>query len=388
MQLNPYLLDSRPYFIAGLEARKKALEAQGHKLISLIMGDPLEPTYPPVREAVIAALQAETVSQYPKTEGAPAYRQAVADWAARVYGLSLNPDTQIMSCNGSKEAIFHLSLMFDWSNGKEMWIPSLSYPVYEAAARLQGVPIRYLPLSEATGFVPDLDSFTPEDWEKCQIFWINSPHNPTTAIASREYLTRLLELAAQYDFLVCSDECYNELYYTETPPASALEIPSQHCLVLRSLSKRSHMTGYRMGAMISHNPEYIRLLTKMRAPIGVGTPDFIQAGGITAWNDDQHSRDFAARYQIKRDRLVAALEAKGCEVFGAKAGFYLWFSHPDCATSEALFEAFVAVGLLITPGTAFGSDGEGYARLTYCITDAICEQVAQAIERLDLAPRA
>lgn len=384
MHFNPYLLESKTYFVSALQARKQALEAQGKDVISLIMGDPLEPTYPPVREAVMSALSELNVSQYPKTEGSLAFRQAVADWAQRYYSVSLDPATQIISCNGSKEAIFHLPLLFDWTQGKEMWIPSLSYPVYAESAGIQHIPVRLLPLNAANGFLPDLDSFSPDDWRKCQVFWINSPHNPTTTIASKDYLVKLLKLAEEYDFLVCSDECYNELYYEETPPASCLEIPSQHCLVFRSLSKRSHMTGYRMGALMSYNPEYIRLLSKMRAPMGVGTPDFVQAGGIAALMDDQHPRDFAELYRPKCERLKAELIAKGFEVFGAKAGFYLWFSHPEMPKSEQMLEAFIAAGLLITPGTAFGSDGEGYMRLTYCVTPEVCEQVAQRIAEIKI----
>ncbi len=382
MDFNPYLVESRTYFVSALQARLKELNAQGKEVISLIMGDPLEPTYPPVREAVQAALADYTVSQYPKTEGSLAYRQAVSDWAKRYYGAELDPETQIISCNGSKEAIFHLPLLFDWTTGKEMWIPSLSYPVYAESAGIQHIPLRLLPLNAENGFLPDLDAITPEDWKRCQVFWINSPHNPTTAIASREYLERLLKLAEQYNFLVCSDECYNELYYGDEPPASCLEIPSQHCLVFRSLSKRSHMTGYRMGALMSFNPEYIRLLSKMRAPLGVGTPDFIQAGGIAALADDEHPREYAERYRVKRDKLVSELEAKGFDVFGAQAGFYLWFSHPSLPTSSDLLEAFIDAGLLITPGTAFGDDGEGYARLCYCVTNEVCEKIILALRRL------
>lgn len=384
MKFNPYLLHSKPYFIAALNERLQALETEGKTMISLIMGDPLDPSYPPAREAVIEALQNNPVSQYPKPTGSPEYRQAVANWAQRVYGRTFDPNSQILACKGSKEAIFHLPMLFDWSNGQEMWIPSLSYPVYEAAARTLHVPIRILPLSEAHGFMPDLDSFTPEDWQKCQIFWINSPHNPTTAIASKAYLEKLLDLAKTYDFLVCSDECYNELYYTDEAPTSCIEIDSQHCLILRSLSKRSHITGYRMGAMLSQNTQLIRLLGKMRTPIGVGIPNFIEPGGIAAWNDDEHPRAFAALYKARRDLLTQALEAKGFDVFGAQAGFYLWFSHPKLKTSDDIMEAFIEAGLLITPGTSFGDDGEGYARMIYCITDALCQEVAERIGNIDV----
>ncbi len=384
MDYNPYLLNSKPYFISALNSRLAELEAQGKQIISLIMGDPLEPSYEPARQAVIEALQNNPVSQYPKPPGTPAYRQAVADWAKRTYDVDYSPETEIISCKGSKEAIFHLPLLFDWKNGREMWIPSLSYPVYESAARTYDVPVRILPLNAENGFMPDLDSFSPEDWQQCQMFWINSPHNPTTAIASKAYLEKLVALAEQYDFLVCSDECYNDLYYNESPPASCLEIESQNLLVLRSLSKRSHITGYRMGALLSKNTEMIRLLAKLRTPIGVGIPQFIEPGGIAAWSDDQHPRDFTERYRLRRDRLVSALEAKGFDVFGAQAGFYLWFSHPKLTRSDAILEAFIDAGLLITPGTAFGDDGEGYARLIYCITNDLCEQVIERIGQIQI----
>jgi aspartate/methionine/tyrosine aminotransferase len=382
MQFNPYLITGQTYFIAALNERLAALRAEGRDIISLIMGDPIEPTWPPVREAVITALQATAVSQYPKNRGESFYLEAVSAWAERTLGQHFDPATEILSCNGTKEAIFHLPLLFDWSSGREMWIPSLSYPVYEAAARTLNVPLRTLPLSEVNGFLPDLDSLSPADWRQCQVFWINSPHNPTTAIASRSWYEKLLALAERYNFLVCSDECYNELYYTEAPPASCLEIDSPNSLVFRSLSKRSHMTGYRMGALLSRNRELIRLLGKLREPIGVGTPSFIQHGGATAWQDDAHPRVFAEGYRRKRDLISAALRAAGCRVFGAEAGFYLWFSHPDCLSSEQLVEAFIEAGLLITPGTAFGVDGEGYARMTYCVTQEVAEEVARRAARM------
>lgn len=384
MHFNPYLLTSQIYFIAALNERLKQLRAQGRDIISLIMGDPIEPTYPPVRTAVIEALQASPISQYPPNRGESFYLEAVASWVQRYYGKSFDPETEILSCNGTKEAIFHLPLLFDWSQGHEIWIPSLSYPVYEASARTLHIPVRHLPLHEAHGFLPDLDSIPAEAWQRCQIFWINSPHNPTTAIASYSYYEKLLALAERYQFLVCSDECYNELYYTPEPPASCLVFDSPQVLVLRSLSKRSHMTGYRMGAMLSHNRELIRLLGKLREPMGVGTPSFIQHGGAIAWQDDQHPQTFAASYRQKRDVISAALRQIGCKIFGAQAGFYLWFSHPACQTSEQLLEAFIEAGILITPGTAFGADGEGYARMTYCLTAEMAEEVARRCAQVRL----
>lgn len=384
MQYNPYVLNSKPYFIHHLFARRDQLAAEGRDVISLVMGDPLDPTFPKVREATLEALQNMPVVSYPKTQGLPEYRAAWARWAQRNYAVELNPETQIISANGSKEAIFHLYFVLDWSDGKEIWLPSMAYPVYEGAAGVQHRPYRKLALSPESNFLPDLDAYTPEDWARCKLFWLNSPHNPTTAIASRDYIERLVQLAEQYDFLLVSDECYNELYYSDEAPASALEVDSQNLLVLRSLSKRSHMTGYRAAAQISRNEELIRLLTKMRAPVGAGTPDFIQKGAIAALDDDEHPRAFARKYKARRDQLIAALESKGFEVFGAEAGFYLWFSHPQVPASDVIYEAFIDAGLLLAPGHCFGEDGEGFIRMVYCISDEVCAEVARRIERVEL----
>ena len=384
MQYNHYLLNSKPYFIHFLFARLAELQAAGKDVISLVMGDPVIPTFPGVREATIKALENMPISQYPKTNGLPEYRAAWARWAKRNFAIDLDPDTEIISANGSKEAIFHLYFLFDWSNGKEIWLPSMAYPVYEGAARLQGLPVRHLPLSAAGNFLPDLEAFSDTDWQKCQILWLNSPHNPTTAIASKEYIARAIELAEKHDFLLVSDECYNELFYGDQPPASALAFNSQNVLVLRSLSKRSHMTGYRAAAQISRNKELIKLMTKMRAPVGAGTPDFIQMGAIAALDDDEHPRVFARQYKLRRDLLVAALASKGFETFGAEAGFYLWFSHPQVPDSDVIYEAFIDAGLLIAPGHSFGDDGGGYARMVYCITDEMTAEVARRIRQVKL----
>lgn len=385
MDYNPYLVSGQEYFISALNKRLNALREAGKDIINLIIGDPLDPTYEPVRQAVIDSLQSRDYSQYPKTHGEPAYRHAVAQWAKNYYNIDLEENKHIISCNGTKEAIFHIPLLYSWLNKKEIWIPSLSYPVYAASANILKIPYRFLPLSKSSDFLPDLDSFSHEDWQKCQIFWLNSPHNPTTAIASRSYFEKLLSLAKQYNFLVCSDECYNELFYEDSRPTSALDFPeSRNWLVFRSLSKRSHMTGYRSGALISKNERIIELLIKLRAPLGVGTPTFIQQGAIKAWQDIEHPAKLAQKYRVKRALFLDALKAKGFQVFSARAGFYMWFSHPAFKDSYSMCEAFIDAGLLITPGTAFGSDGEGYARLTYCDRLEVCKEAARRIHDVKL----
>ena len=384
MDFNSYLSSKNEYSLNKYHAMANQLREEGHDVINLTIGDPIDRTYEKAYDALNNSLQNRSISQYPSFKGKAALRQVVADWAKRNHDIDLNPDTQICSSNGSKEAVFHLAMLFDWSNGKEIWAPSLSYPVYASSAGILNIDFRELPVSDATGFLPDLDAISANEWQKCQMFWINSPHNPTSAIASKEYLAKLLELAEKYDFLVCSDECYNDIFFGELP-ASILDFPeSMHWLCIRSLSKRSHMTGFRSGALISSNEELMEKILLMRPALGVGTPDFIQDAAIAAWQDDQHPQTFSVEYKEKQHIIRTALEAKGFKIFGGDASFYLWFSHPNFKTSDELMEIFMAQHLILTPGTAFGKDGEGYIRMVYCSTLEQCHEIARRVNNLNI----
>ncbi len=378
---NPYLLEEKEYPIAVLVERFNQMRAEGKDVVNLTIGDPQDDAFALVLTKLKEVIAPARRFGYPRGIGSKSYLEAVKTWAKHSYDIDIEPDAEIISCNGTKEAIFSIPLAFDWSDGKQIFMPSLSYPVYEASARTIGVPLKMLALSEETNFLPDLDSISAEEWRSCGIFWLNSPHNPTTAVANRDYFIRLLELADQHGFVLCSDECYNELYYGLEKPVSCLDFPdSQRWLVFRSLSKRSHMTGFRCGAIISKNREIIKMLSRMRQAMGVGTPSFIQEAAREAWLDENHCVAMRAGYIKKRDIILEALERKGFKIFGADAGFYLWISHPALKTSEALSDWFIEGGMLVTPGTAFGEDGEGFVRMVYCLTDSACYDVAARIE--------
>jgi LL-diaminopimelate aminotransferase len=384
MKYNSYLSSKNEYSLSKYHNLANQLKADGHHVINLTIGDPVERTYADAYTAMGKSLENRSISQYPSYKGKVALRASISKWAKRNHNIALDADTQICSTNGSKEAVFHLALLFDWSEGQEIWAPSLSYPVYASSAGLFDIPFHELPVSRETNFLPDLDAIPANDWDKCQMFWINSPHNPTSAIASKPYLERLLQLAEKHDFLVCSDECYNDIFYGELP-TSILDFPeSQNWLCIRSLSKRSHMTGFRSGALLSSNTELMKKILLMRPALGVGTPDFIQDAAIAAWDDDQHPKEFSEEYKIKQKIIREALEDKGFQIFGGEASFYLWFSHPKFTSSDQLMQLFIEQHLVLTPGTAFGKDGEGFIRMVYCSTLDQCEEIAQRISALKI----
>lgn len=377
MQLNlkAEITETSAYKIGALQEKYQQLIQEGMDIINCTIGDPKDDTPKTIRTSLLNSIQKMNNSQYPSYIGRTELRKSISESLNKEYSTHLDPETMIISCNGTKEAIYSFPQLFDWSNNKYVSIPSLSYPVYLLSAKYNQIPFQIINVSKETNFLPDLSKI---DVEKTQLLWINSPHNPTTTIASYEYLNQLIELAEKNNFIICSDECYNDLYYDEKP-TSILEFESEHWVCFRSLSKRSHMTGYRSGAVISKNKELIKHLKKFRSPMGVGTPSFIQDSAITAWGDHDHVIQHRANYKNKRDKILSAFNKLDLDYHGATAGFYLWLSSPNHQSSESLADWFLKKGILVTPGTVFGPDGNPYIRMVYCLSDDMIDKVCTHI---------
>ena len=382
--INPYLKENREYPLITIKRQAEQLKTEGHNVIDLTIGDPQDRTFDGAVQTIQHFMAQNTVSQYPLATGSTRYLEAVSNWAERNYQIKLEPIKHIFSSNGSKEAIFLFALTFDWSDwAKEIWFSSIGYPVYEASARTVNASIRKLPIDRMSGFFPDLDVITDSEWERCRLFWINSPHNPTSMTVDRAYFQRLLSLAEKHGFIVCSDECYNELYDDQRPVCSLDFHKSDRWVAFRSLSKRSHMTGFRLGAVLSQNEEIMKYFRLCRSPIGVGTPTYNQEAGISAWNDEKHVEHNRQQYRQKRKLIRSALVNRGFGIHGGRDGFYFWLSHPNWPTAEQLCNLFLSQGICVTPGTAFGEDGEGYIRLVYCISLELCQKLCLRIEKID-----
>lgn len=375
---NAAVTEQPAYKITALQDKVQALRDQGLDIINATIGDPKDDTPAEVQQTLVHALTSKSHSQYPPYIGSEELRMSIAHWANATHDIQLDISHQILACNGTKEAIYSFPMLFDWSKGQTILIPSLSYPVYQMSANAMQIPTRPLPLTESSGFLPNLDAIDPSILKDAQLFWINSPHNPTTAIASKSYLKQLVGLAEKYDFLVCSDECYNDLY-ASNQPASILEIDSEHWVCFRSLSKRSHMTGYRSGVILSKNNALMGHLKKMRSPMGLGTPSFIQTAATWAWGDESHVVKHRNLYNEKRSRVKDALTSASLHVFGGDAGFYMWVKSSSHSTSESLSQWFLDRGILVTPGTVFGPDGDPYIRMVFCLTDDVLDDCCQKI---------
>jgi aspartate/methionine/tyrosine aminotransferase len=285
----------------------------------------------------------------------------------------------VLPTSGSKEAIFSTPLAFvDPRGGDAVVFGTPGYPVYERGALFAG--------AEAAGvrlhgdFVLRAGDIPGGVWGRAALLWTCSPHNPTGAIAARDDIADLLDACRSHDVLLASDECYADLYEGGDAPPSALEVAGPGApgvLSYLSLSKRSGMTGYRSGAIVG-DAEAIAALRSLRGSVGVASQEFVQAGAIAAWSDDDHAAQRRDVFARKRAVLRTAFEDMGYEVVGSRAGIYLWVRvGDDIAAASRLLDD----GVVVSPGRVFGPGGEGYLRLALVPTVSECERSVEVVRR-------
>lgn len=372
------------YFTLALDKAKEDLASRGVPIYDFGVGDPNEPTPAFIRQALIDAL--DPVSNYPTVVGQRQLREAIAGWALRRLDVTLDPDTQVLPAAGSKEAIFHLPLAVvpaDEQHRRRIVYPSPSYPVYDGSARYAQCVPHPVSLDEANGYRLELQALGRDVLHQTCIAWINYPHNPTGASVDLDYLRRQVEVAREYDILLCADDCYLDLYFSESdPPPGVLQVTQTGVLSFGSLSKRSGMTGYRSG-YVAGDGTVIAALKRARPNFGVASQNFVQAAATAAWSDDVHVAERRAIFRAKRDRLVAFLVERGYAVSGSQGAIYLWVEVPT-ENREAFFARLLEHGIVVSPGESFGTGGQGYFRLALVPTLQEIERAIAAWERMSL----
>jgi succinyldiaminopimelate transaminase len=379
MPLSPVLRTQATYPFVRLTQAVSERGSQGLEVIDLGMGDPQEPTDP----RIIAALKDGVRERmgYPAAVGLPELREAIAAWAARRFGVELDPDAQVIPTLGSKEAIFTFApVVLDRDAGKDsIVVTEPGYPVPERGALFAGAHVVALPLREEHAFLPALDAVDDEDWRRAALVWVNYPNNPTGATASPHFFERLAALAREYGFVLASDEAYSELWFDE-PPVSALQLDDlTNVAVFNSLSKRSSMTGYRSG-FVAGDPSLIAALRRFRPNLGTAPQEFVQRASVVAWSDEEHVERARASYRRKRRLLVELFERKGIRVAGGATTMYLWVAAPAAEPSDEFAARLLEHGVAVAPGSYLGPSGEGYVRLALVATLAECERAVEILE--------
>lgn len=373
-----------PYPFEEIDRKKQAALDRGVDLVDLGVGDPVDPTPPHVRAALVRAVEDPETHRYPAYRGSNVFRRAVAGYMERRYGLSVDADAEVLALIGSKEGIAHLPLALV-DPGDVVLVPDPAYPVYASGAQFLGAEVVPMPLRREHGFLPRLEDIPSEVARRASLLWVNYPNNPLGAVAPRSFFEALGEFAETYDLVVAQDAAYAEIYLDGQPPLSALEVAALRPRVVEfhSLSKTFNMTGWRVGFAVG-SPELVQALGTVKTNLDSGVFEAVQRAGVAAlegpWDVVEGLREI---YRRRRDLLVDALRAADIDVVAQPATFYVVAAVPQGATALAYAgELLEQAGVVCLPCTAFGAGGEGYVRFSLTAPD---DRIALAAERIALA---
>ena len=338
--MNPNLAQLHTYPFEKLAQLKAPCRPPEHlSPISLSIGEPKHPAPDFVLQAMIDNLSG--LAHYPLTKGIEPLREVIASWLIKRFKLKpghIDPVKHVLPVNGTREALFAIAqtLVDHGHTGSPPLVimPNPFYQIYEGAAILAGAEPYYLNTTEETGFLPDFDSVSEQDWQRCQLIYICSPGNPSGQVIPEDELIKLIQLSEKYNFVIASDECYSELYFDESrPPTGLLEAAEsigntqyKNCLVFHSLSKRSNVPGLRSG-FVAGDEQLIQAFYQYRTYHGCAMPLHHQAASIAAWSDERHvlaNRDlYREKFAIVIDILKDVMDIQQPD-----ASFYLWPKTP------------------------------------------------------------
>jgi LL-diaminopimelate aminotransferase len=372
-----------PYLFAELERKIALKRAEGVDVISLGIGDPDTPTYAPIVAAAQSAVADPSTHTYPSNRGRPEFREAVAAFYARRFGVTLDPDTEVMPAIGAKECIFNLNLAF-LDPGDVALAADPGYPVYTGGPLLTGGEPVLMPLRPELGFGFDLSAIAPEDLERARLLFFNYPNNPTGAVAPEGLFEDVVALAAAHDILAVHDNAYSETTYDGYVAPSFLATPGAKEVGVEvfSLSKGYNMTGWRCAAIVG-NAEAIAHYWRLKSNIDSGLFDAVQLAGAAALAPelDDEVRKMNAVYARRRDLVCAALAQAGVHVTPPKGTIYVWAPIPQGFDSAGAYCEHVLerTGVVISPGGAYGRSGEGFFRISLTTPD---DRLVEAVQRI------
>ncbi len=381
-----------PYMFAELERKVRLKRAAGVDVISLGIGDPDTPTYPQVVEAMQRAVADPSTHRYPSNRGRQEFREAVAAFYARRFGVELDPETEVMAAIGAKECIFNLNLAF-LDPGDVALASDPGYPVYTGGPLLAGGEPVLMPLRPELSFAPDLEAISDEHRERARLMFLNYPNNPTGAIVPDGLFEEMAAFARRHDILAVHDNAYSETTYDGYVAPSFLQTPGAKEVGVEvfSLSKGYNMTGWRCAAIVG-NAEAIEHYWHLKSNIDSGNFEAVQLAGAAALAPDVDPRkvEMNAVYQRRRDLVCDALAQAGVEVTPPKGTIYIWAPIPAGFESSAVYCEHVLeeAAVIISPGGAYGASGEGYFRISLTTPDDRLLEAVERIRRLQPAPTA
>jgi LL-diaminopimelate aminotransferase len=372
-----------PYLFAQLERKIAEKRAAGIDVITLAIGDPDVPTFPPIVEAAQRAVANPSTHTYPSNRGREEFREAVTAFYGRRFAVTLDHDSEVMPAIGAKECIFNLNIAFlDPTDVALAADPG--YPVYTGGPLLAGAEAVLMPLIPELGFIPDLDAIDAATRERAKLLFVNYPNNPTGAVVPDGFFERLVEFGAANDILIVHDNAYSETTYDGyvAPSFLATAGAKEVGVEVFSLSKGYNMTGWRCAAIVG-NAQAIASYWRLKTNIDSGLFEAVQLAGAAALSPqlDHYKAEMNELYARRRDLVCEALAKIGVKVTPPRGTIYIWAPVPDGFESAAAYCEHVLeqAAVVLSPGGAYGASGEGFFRISLTTPD---DRLAEAVDRL------
>ena len=387
IEISDRLKQLPPYLFVEIDKAKRKLRESGKDIIDLGIGDPDSPTPKYIIDALNKAVRDPKTHKYALDEGHTGLRIEIAKWYKDRFGVTLDPDSEVLPLIGSKEGIAHIPLAFV-NPGDTVLVPDPCYPPYKSGTIFAGGTPHVMPLTKENGFLPDLKSINPHVAKKAKMMFINYPNNPTGATCDKGFFKDVVHFAERDNVIVCHDAAYSEMFFDGYRPPSFLEVPGakEVGIEFHSFSKTFNMTGWRIGFACG-NASVIKALAKVKSNIDSGIFTAIQLTGIMALKNVNKTVERTNRiYQERRDVLVDGLNKIGWNIKKPKATFYIWApvikQHTSMTLAKLLLEEAAVV---VTPGNGFGAAGEGFIRMALTVDKNRLKQAVQRIEDLIFA---
>lgn len=387
MQIADRLGKIPPYLFMELRNKIAKAKADGIDVISLAIGDPVDPTPDPVIDELCTQARIPENHRYPTDEekGMLSFRKAVADWYKQRYDVTLDPRTEVLALIGSKEGCHHFMLATT-NPGDIVLMTDPGYPAYRASILIAGGEPYHVPIRQENNYLPDFEEIPTDIAKKAVAMFLNYPNNPTGATATYEFLNEVVRFAKEFDIAICYDNPYSEIVFDGEKPKSLLSVPGAKDIAveLNSLSKPFNMTGWRIG-MAMGNPELISAISKVKENTDSGIFNPIQFAGIKAIKECQDNiAKMLSIYERRRNLVLETLRDLGWKNYKPQKGtFYLWIPIPEGYTSiEFTTLLFERASVVVAAGSAYGKYGEGFIRISLTVPD---DRLSEAMERIKRA---
>ncbi|HLR14248.1 MAG TPA: aminotransferase class I/II-fold pyridoxal phosphate-dependent enzyme [Bacillota bacterium] len=375
-----------PYLFSKFQERKKELQDQGVDVIDLGIGAPDLPTPEFVIDRLVEESRKSENHVYAPYSGAQEFKEAVAYFYKQHYGVELDPETEVLTLIGSKEGIAN-TIQAVLNKGDVVLTPNPGYPVYSTAIHLAGAKNVPFPIDATRGYEPQFNDIDPNDIEQAKMMILNYPSNPTSATIDRNVFLKAITFAEENDLIIANDAAYDLVTFGDYISPSLMQVPGakERAIEFGSLSKSFNMTGWRIGFIVG-NKDIIQSLSTLKSNIDSSQFLPIQLAGATALTSDlSEVRKNNTIIEERMEKVCHALETLGIRFEKPRGTIFVWAEVPEGYTSASFADTLLEqAGIIVTPGSSFGSGGEGYFRIALTVTTERFDEVVKRLQHIQL----